>query len=216
MAVEGNIRSGKSTFLQYFRESENVEIASEPVEMWKNVRRHNTLVSPNIKLNIFLITTRKRSLQMLCFYTCLSVILFRRGEYLGRYPLGRYTPWVGTSPGQVYPQAGTPPAGTPPTQCMPGYGQQAGGTHPTRMHSCLNCTGCYSGWPYIGSRTVLGPYRLSDLFLLQDLMYKDSRRWALTFQSYVQLTMLQNHSKKQVRITPPKVWLEMVHFRVLG
>ena len=29
-------------------------------------------------------------------------------------------------------------------------------------------------------------------------MYKDSRRWALTFQSYVQLTMLQNHSKKQV------------------
>ena len=103
VAVEGNIGSGKSTFLQYFRESENVEIASEPVEMWKNVRGHNTLVSPNIKLNIFLITARKRSLQMLCFYTCLSVILFRRGEYLGRYPLGRYTPWAGTSPGQVYP-----------------------------------------------------------------------------------------------------------------
>ena len=47
-------------------------------------------------------------------------------------------------------------------------------------------------------------------------MYKDSRRWALTFQSYVQLTMLQNHSKKQVRITPPKVWLEMLGHRTIS
>lgn len=31
-----------------------------------------------------------------------------------------------------------------------------------------------------------------------DLMYKDAQRWSLTFQSYVQLTMLQNHTKKQV------------------
>ena len=83
-----NIGSGKSTFLQYFRESENVEIASEPVEMWKNVRGHNTLVSPNIKLNIFLITARKQSLQMLCFYTCLSVILFRGSTWAG-IPPGR-------------------------------------------------------------------------------------------------------------------------------
>ena len=109
VAVEGNIGSGKSTFLQYFRESENVEIASEPVEMWKNVRGHNTLVSPNIKLNIFLITARKRSLQMLCFYTCLSVILFTGGgnTWAGTpqqvHPLDRYTPQ------QVHPKANTPP-----------------------------------------------------------------------------------------------------------
>ena len=138
-------------------------------------------------------------------------------------PLGRHTPWQVHPLGRYTPQQIHPRAGTPPVQCMLGYGQQAGGTHPIGMHSCLNCTGCYSGWPYIGSRTVVDPYRLSDLFLLQDLMYKDSRRWALTFQSYVQLTMLQNHSKKQVRITPPKVRLEMLvhrtisvlHFRVL-
>jgi deoxyadenosine/deoxycytidine kinase len=30
-----------------------------------------------------------------------------------------------------------------------------------------------------------------------DLLYKDAQRWSLTFQSYVQLTMLQNHTKKQ-------------------
>jgi deoxyadenosine/deoxycytidine kinase len=31
------------------------------------------------------------------------------------------------------------------------------------------------------------------------LMYEDPRRWALTFQTYVQLTMLQTHLAKQVR-----------------
>lgn len=31
-----------------------------------------------------------------------------------------------------------------------------------------------------------------------DLMYKDAQRWSLTFQSYVQLTMLQCHTRKQV------------------
>ena len=70
-------------------------------------------------------TTRKRSLRRLCFYTCLSVILFTGGgEYLGRYagtyppgpgtPLGpgtppgtRYTPWD-----QVHPAGPGTPAGT--------------------------------------------------------------------------------------------------------
>ena len=69
----------------------------------------------------------KRSLRRLCFYTCLSV---HRGEHLGRYPPGRYTPSR---------KVGTPTwAGTPPRQVQPplGYGQQAGGTYPTGMHSC--------------------------------------------------------------------------------
>ena len=44
----------------------------------------------------FLVTAHKRSLRRLCFYTCLSVILFTGGTCpgtLGRYiPRGRYTP----------------------------------------------------------------------------------------------------------------------------
>ena len=89
-------------------------------------------------------TGRKRSLWRLCFYTCLSVILFTGGStWAGTPPRagtppGRYTPW------QVHPPAGTPHgrynppwAGTHPRQCMLGYGQQAGGTHPTGMHSCF-------------------------------------------------------------------------------
>ncbi|XP_014777566.1 thymidine kinase 2, mitochondrial [Octopus bimaculoides] len=31
---------------------------------------------------------------------------------------------------------------------------------------------------------------------IEDLMYKDPSRWGFTFQSYVQLTMLQNHMSK--------------------
>ena len=62
----------------------------------------------------------------------------RGDKYLGRYPLGRYTPWkvhplVGTPPGRYTPldrhtpQAGTPPwAGTPPRQVHP-----PGQVHPT-------------------------------------------------------------------------------------
>ena len=78
----------------------------------------------------FIVTARKRNLRRLCFYTCLSVILF--------------TGQVPPSPpsGQVHPQAGTPPkAGTPhpwagtPQQCMLGYGQQAGGMHPSYIIS---------------------------------------------------------------------------------
>ena len=109
-------------------------------------------------INIF--TAHKRSLRRLCFYTCLSVILFPGREYLGRYPLplGRYTPRAGTPPRQVHPPGqDTPfplgrytplrrytplgrytPGGTPPwPQRMLAYGQQAGCMHPTGMHSCV-------------------------------------------------------------------------------
>jgi len=36
-----------------------------------------------------------------------------------------------------------------------------------------------------------------------DLLYKDARRWSMVFQSYVQLTMLQNHTRKQVLYCVP-------------
>ena len=113
-----------------------------------------------------IISARKRSLRRLCFYTCLSVILFTGGVPAGgcllHCMLGYTNPlWAGTpTPWQVHPLAGTPgrytpswqvppcsgtpwqatPPGryTPPAQCMLGYGQQVGGTHPTGMQSCWN------------------------------------------------------------------------------
>ena len=111
------------------------------------------------------VTARKRSLQRLCFYTFLSVILFTGGNtcWIGtppragtprqvhpqagtlhsRYILQQVHPWLGTPPRQVppgrYPWAGTPPGQVhpPPTADTTTYGQWADGMHPTGMHSCL-------------------------------------------------------------------------------
>ena len=90
-------------------------------------------------LNV-IITTRKRSLRRLCFYTCLSVILFRGGclnqcilvyTHPGsRHPLSRCHVWEQTPPR----------ADTPCAVHAGRYGQQASGRHPTGMHTCSNCT----------------------------------------------------------------------------
>ena len=92
-------------------------------------------------------TARKRSLRRLCFYTCLSVILFTGGEVPGqvpprqvhppsRYtPSGRYNPPAGTPP----PQAGTPLRQVPsprqvhpPDRYTPQAGTSPGQVHPTQ------------------------------------------------------------------------------------
>ena len=44
VAVEGNIGSGKSTFLEHFEKySSQVELLPEPVESWRNLGGHNLL-----------------------------------------------------------------------------------------------------------------------------------------------------------------------------
>ncbi|KAJ8983330.1 hypothetical protein NQ317_010869 [Molorchus minor] len=43
VAVEGNIGSGKTTFLNYFNKHENVSIFTEPVELWRNCNGYNLL-----------------------------------------------------------------------------------------------------------------------------------------------------------------------------
>lgn len=44
IVVEGNIGSGKSTFLSQFAHLEHVDVLSEPIEKWCNVGgKHNLL-----------------------------------------------------------------------------------------------------------------------------------------------------------------------------
>lgn len=43
IVVEGNIGSGKTTFLNRFKKYDNVCILSEPVELWRNCNNHNLL-----------------------------------------------------------------------------------------------------------------------------------------------------------------------------
>ncbi|XP_031639136.1 deoxynucleoside kinase-like, partial [Contarinia nasturtii] len=41
--IEGNIGVGKSTFLQYFKQYETVEVIPEPVDAWQNLNGSNML-----------------------------------------------------------------------------------------------------------------------------------------------------------------------------
>ncbi|XP_040185144.1 thymidine kinase 2, mitochondrial [Rana temporaria] len=43
ICVEGNIASGKTSCLQYFSNTENLEVLTEPLAKWRNVHGHNPL-----------------------------------------------------------------------------------------------------------------------------------------------------------------------------
>lgn len=43
--IEGNIGSGKTTFLNHFKKFDNVCLLTEPVEKWRNCGGVNLLVS---------------------------------------------------------------------------------------------------------------------------------------------------------------------------
>lgn len=43
--IEGNVGSGKTTFLEQFADCPNVYTAKEPLHKWQDVRGHNFLVS---------------------------------------------------------------------------------------------------------------------------------------------------------------------------
>ncbi|XP_044787928.1 thymidine kinase 2, mitochondrial isoform X4 [Bubalus bubalis] len=46
ICVEGNIASGKTTCLEFFSNSADIEVLTEPVPKWRNVRGHNPLTLP--------------------------------------------------------------------------------------------------------------------------------------------------------------------------
>lgn len=52
--VEGNIGSGKTTFLEHFRQFEDITLLTEPVEAWRNLQGWNLLVrfTMNFKLSL--------------------------------------------------------------------------------------------------------------------------------------------------------------------
>ena len=53
ICIEGNIGSGKTTFLNHFQSFNNATILQEPVDLWRDVAGVNLLVS-SFKNNIFL------------------------------------------------------------------------------------------------------------------------------------------------------------------
>lgn len=57
VCVEGNVGSGKTTFLNHFNKHDNVAVFAEPVDLWRNCNGHNLLVSNivNLTLNLYFI-----------------------------------------------------------------------------------------------------------------------------------------------------------------
>ncbi|TRY59763.1 hypothetical protein DNTS_027172 [Danionella cerebrum] len=43
ICLEGNIASGKTTCLEYFSKTSNIEVLTEPVSKWRNINGHNPL-----------------------------------------------------------------------------------------------------------------------------------------------------------------------------
>ncbi|XP_037544111.1 thymidine kinase 2, mitochondrial [Nematolebias whitei] len=43
ICIEGNIASGKTTCLEYFSRTSNIEVITEPISKWRNVRGYNPL-----------------------------------------------------------------------------------------------------------------------------------------------------------------------------
>ena len=52
VCVEGNIGSGKTTFLNNFKVYENTTVIQEPVQLWRNVAGTNLLVKTTEQSNI--------------------------------------------------------------------------------------------------------------------------------------------------------------------
>lgn len=55
VVVEGNIGSGKTTFITHFNKFNNVALFSEPIDMWRDCDGHNLLVSIKSKIYVYLI-----------------------------------------------------------------------------------------------------------------------------------------------------------------
>lgn len=45
VCIEGNIGSGKTTFLSHFKKFKNTTVLEEPVDLWRDVGGTNLLVS---------------------------------------------------------------------------------------------------------------------------------------------------------------------------
>ena len=93
VVVEGNIGSGKTTFLDHFMKNEMVEVVTEPVEEWRNVGGHNLLQlmyeNPSRWSHMFQsyvqLTMTKNHVQGISSKVCMKKIATRSNSPLGKF-----------------------------------------------------------------------------------------------------------------------------------
>ncbi|KAJ8937138.1 hypothetical protein NQ318_019403 [Aromia moschata] len=87
--VEGNIGSGKTTFLNHFNKFDNVSILAEPIEMWRNCNGYNLLdfmYKDPIKWSFtFQSYVQLTMLRQHSYKTSTSIKLMERSIYSARY-----------------------------------------------------------------------------------------------------------------------------------
>nr|XP_036881117.1 thymidine kinase 2, mitochondrial [Manis javanica] len=157
ICVEGNIASGKTTCLEFFSHTTDIEVLTEPVSKWRNVRGHNPLGLMYHDAHRWGLTLQTYvQLTMLDQHTrpqTSPVRLMERSIHSARYVFVE----------NLYRRLGP---------CGPGV-----------------------------------PYTDRPTLKLGGLMYHDAHRWGLTLQTYVQLTMLDQHTRPQHLTYPASsVW----------
>ena len=81
VVVEGNIGSGKTTFLDYFAKFTDVEVLQEPVNRWRDVQGHNLLVC----IFIFLVNIDFFLWIILCYFRIFCTLIPPVGVWLSRH-----------------------------------------------------------------------------------------------------------------------------------
>ncbi|KAI4503896.1 hypothetical protein M0802_001299 [Mischocyttarus mexicanus] len=88
VCVEGNIGSGKTTFLNHFKNFDNMEVLQEPVELWRNVSGVNLLdlmyKEPKRYAFLFQSYVQLTMLQLHTYKTRLPFKIMERSVYSAR------------------------------------------------------------------------------------------------------------------------------------
>lgn len=91
ISVEGNIGSGKSTFLNYCRRHGDIDVACEPVDEWTNVDGFNLLVR-----SIFMLRSFRDAIQLtFSLHPFISICMTERSLLSSRFVL--HSRWVSYS-----------------------------------------------------------------------------------------------------------------------
>ncbi|KAK2529906.1 Tk2 [Columba guinea] len=174
ICIEGNIASGKTTCLDYFAQTTSIEVLTEPVTKWRNVRGHNIL--PCWEAAVRAVTTPG----------------FQQAG--GQWRLVGSGVWWAVASGGQWRLVGSGVWWQWPCLC-----------HHLHCKDLLVQVGIRAQAAVEFAVWVHPKPRMPR----QGLMYQDASRWGITLQTYIQLTMLEQHTRPM--ISPIRMMERSIH-----